>query len=68
MYKRYDLDVFYSDVPIYSASFSSLNHITKFACGFDTNVCVLMATDTLLEKSLPIEQMCNEFRSDINGI
>lgn len=68
MFKRYDLDVFYSDVPIYSASFSSINNLVKFACGFDYNICVLLAIDTLTERSLPIEQLCNDFRSDINGI
>lgn len=68
MFKRYDLDVFYNSVPIYSGSFSSINLLTKFSCGFDSNVCDFIAVDTLLENTLPIEEMMNDFRGDINGI
>ena len=67
MFKRYDLDVFYSSVPIYAASFSSINLLVKFACGFDST-CDISAFDTVLEKSLPIEELINEFRSDSYGI
>lgn len=68
MFKRFDLDVYYSDVPIYSASFSSVNLLVKFACGFDNNVCTIMANDVLTEKSLPIDELMNVFRGDVNGI
>lgn len=68
MFKRYDLDVFYNEVPVYGASFSSINHLVKFACGFDVNVCDFIAVDVVTEKSIPIVELMEIFRSDINGI
>lgn len=68
MFKRYDLDVFYNSVPVYSASFSSINHLVKFACGFDNTVCDFIAVDVVTEKTVPIEELMEVFRSDINGI
>lgn len=67
MYKRYDLTVYYSSVPIYSASFSSINLLVKFACGFDP-VCDIDAIDAVFERSLPIEELMNEFKGDCYGI
>lgn len=68
MYKRYDLLVSYNSVPIYSCSFSSLNLMVKIACGFDRNICDIDATDTLLEKTVPVTDYCQIFQDDINGI
>lgn len=68
MFKRYDLDVFFNSTPVYSASFSSINLMVKFACGFDFNVCDFIATDIVLEKSVPLNELCNVFRSDEYGI
>ena len=68
LYKRYDLYVSYSDIPIYSASFSSVNLLIKIACGFDRHLCDVTATDIILEKTLPIEEYCQIFQDDINGI
>lgn len=68
MFKRYDLNVYYSDVPLYSASFSSINNLVKFACGFNDTICDIDAVDTLYERSIPIEELILEFRSDFNGI
>ena len=68
MFKRYDLDVFYNSVPVYSASFSSINNLVKFACGFDRRVCDILATDVLYEKSVPIVELCNTFEGENNGI
>lgn len=68
MFKRYDLDVYYIDVPIYSASFSSINNMVKFACGFDNNVCDFHCIDVVLERSVPIVELMEVFRGDINGI
>lgn len=67
MFKRYDLEVCYKDFPIYAASFSSINLLVKFACGFSSD-CTFDAYDTVFEKILPIEGLMNEFRSDSNGI
>lgn len=68
MYKRYDLDVFYDSANIYHASFSSINNLTKFACGFDRNICEIVAIDSLMERSLPIENMCDVFEGEMYGI
>lgn len=68
MFKRYDLDVFYSDIPIYSSSFSSINHLVKFAMGFDNSVCDFIAVDTLHERTIPIVELMNEFRGEQSGI
>ena len=68
MFKRYDLDVFYRDVPVYSASFSSINNLVKFSCGFNRNNCEFIATDVLLEKSIPIVELMNVFEGENYGI
>lgn len=68
MFKRYDLDVFYIDTPIYSSSFSSINNMVKFACGFDGNICTFNAVDVVLEKSVPIEELMEVFKGEIYGI
>lgn len=68
MFKRYDLVVFYNEYPIYSAAFSSINHVVRFACGFDRTVCELDCVDTVFEKSIPIVDLCKEFDSDSYGI
>lgn len=68
MFKRYDLDVYVNAVCVYNASFSSINHLVKFACGFDINYCELTAHDVVTEKYLPIDRLCEEFRSDTYGI
>lgn len=68
MFKRYDLDVFYNSIPVYSASFSSINNLVKFACGFDSNICDFLATDILYEKSVPIVELMNEFKGDNYGV
>lgn len=68
MFKRYDLDVYFSDICIYSSSFSSINHMVKFACGFDRNNCELDAIDTVMERSIPINELCKEFEGDCYGI
>lgn len=68
MYKRYDLCVSYNNVPIYSCSFSSINLLIKIACGFDRNVCDVDASDVVLAKTIPIEDYCQIFEDDVNGI
>ena len=68
MFKRYDLDVYYSGIHLYSASFSSINHLVKFACGFDSKYCDIEAFDTVFENTLPIYELMKEFRGDVNGI
>lgn len=68
MFKRYDLDVFYNSTPIYCGSFSSINLLCKFACGFDFSVCDFIATDVVTEKSVPLVELCNVYKGDINGI
>ena len=68
MFKRYDLDVFHNDCNVYSASFSSINLLVKFACGFDDTYCDFIAVDTLNERTIPLVELMNEFRSDQNGI
>lgn len=68
MYKRYDFDVFYNSVCVYSCSFSSINNLVKFACGFDRNVCDLSAVDNVFERDIPLEDLCIEFEGDCYGI
>lgn len=68
MYKRYDLDVYYADVPIYAGSFSSINLLVKFACGFDRSICELSASDSIFDRSIPVEELCLEFEGDRSGI
>lgn len=68
MFKRYDLDVFCNSVLIYSASFSSINHLVRFACGFDRNAVEFFATDSVFERTLPLTELCLEMESNNNGI
>lgn len=68
MYKRYDLCVSYADVPIYSASFSSLNNMVKFACGFDSSICDIVASDAVFDRSIPIDDYIMEFKDSCYGI
>lgn len=68
MFKRYDLDVFVNDVPVYSASFSSINNLVKFACGFDRSNCDFIAIDSLFEKTVPIIELMNVFEGENYGI
>ena len=68
MFKRYDLDVFCNSVLVYSASFSSINNLVRFACGFDRNLVEFFATDTLFERSLPLNDLCLEMESNNHGI
>lgn len=68
MFKRYDLDVFYNSVPIYSGSFSSINILLKVASGFDSNICELDCVDTVMEKNLDIDEMSHIFKNEQNGI
>lgn len=68
MFKRYDLTVFYNDYPLYNAAFSSINHLVRFACGFDRSVCEFDAVDIVYEKTIPIVELCKEFECDNYGI
>lgn len=65
---RYDLDVYFDSVKIYSATFTSINHLVKFACGFDRTLVELVAFDSLFVKSLPILELCEEFEGACYGI
>lgn len=68
MFKRFDLDVFHDKKLVYHASFSSINHIVKFACGFDEKLCDIEAIDTVFDQTLPIYELMKEFRGNVNGI
>lgn len=65
---RYDLDVYHDDLKVYSASFTSINHLVRFACGFDRKSCELIAFDILFVKSIPIYELCDEFEGANYGI
>lgn len=68
MFKRYDLLVTYKDLVIYNAAFSSINHVVRFACGFDRKICDIDVVDCVFDKTIPIEELCKEFENDNYGI
>ena len=69
MFKRYELNVFdFNGSCVYSSSFSSINLLVKFACGFDLSLCELEGIDIVFDRTLPLEKLVDEFKGDIYGI
>lgn len=66
MFYRYDLVASKGDSIVYEGSFSSINMMVKFACGFVG--CDLDAYDTAFNKSLPIDGLIHEFINDVSGL
>ena len=70
MFFRYELEVYTSEYdPVYKGCFSSINHLVKFASGFDdTQVNHMTAFDIVFERQIPIVALIEEFRGNLNGI